>query len=78
MKYQTIIGRLYDRCYASSQTTVADELGVSKQYLCDVLAGRRELGPKMLSGLGLYRIVSYRRLTNGSNRPTNGNPAVRG
>ena len=63
MKYQTIIGRLYDRCYASSQTTVADELGVSKQYLCDVLAGRRELGPKILTGLGLYRIVTYGKLS---------------
>ncbi len=66
MKHSTVIQLLHNRCRASSQSAVADELGVSKQYLCDVLKGRRDLGQKMLDGLGLQRIVAYR------NAPTNG------
>lgn len=64
MDQTTIVERLRKRCARSSQTAVAAELGVSKQYLCDVLAGRREPGPAVLNGLGLVRKVTY--------QPTNG------
>ena len=72
MRHKTILRRLRDRCKLSSQTLVASELGVSKQYLCDVLAGRRDVGPKMLAGLGLTRVMEYRKPTNGRLEPTNG------
>lgn len=42
------------------------EIGVSPAYLCDILNGRRELGPKVLRYLGLTkavkRVVTYRRI----------------
>lgn len=43
---------------------MAQELGISKQYLCDVLAGRREPGPAILEAMGIKRTVRY--------EPTNG------
>lgn len=45
---------------AGSQAAYAEQLGISPQYLCDVLYGRREPGDKMLIGMGLQRIVKYR------------------
>ncbi len=42
-------------------------MGVSPSYLSDVLAGRREPGPKILAALGLSRRPAY--------GPTNGRPA---
>lgn len=41
----------------------AAQAGVSQQYVADVLAGRREPGQKILDGLGLERVVSYRQAT---------------
>lgn len=41
------------------QQIVARALGVSPQYLCDVLNGRREPGAKLLKGLGYRRVVVY-------------------
>ncbi len=38
------------------QRRAAVELGVSLSYLSDALAGRRSLGPKLLSKIGLRRI----------------------
>ena len=35
----------------------ADALGVSKQYLSDMLQGRRDLSPRILAKLGLKRAV---------------------
>lgn len=45
--------------YEGGQQQLANRLGVSPQYLCDVLAGRREPGNKLLSGLGCKRVVIY-------------------
>ena len=45
----------------STQKNVADMLGISPQYLCDVVQGRREPGPKILDALHLERLVIYRR-----------------
>ena len=45
---------------AGSQKAAAAALGISAQYLTDILNGRREPGPKMLKALGLERISSYR------------------
>ncbi len=45
---------------AGTQRALAVELGVSLPYLNDVLRGRRDLGPAVLDGMGLVRVVEYR------------------
>lgn len=44
---------------AGNQKAAAKRLGVSEQYLCDVLKGRREPGKKLLNALGYRRVVVY-------------------
>lgn len=39
---------------------VARELGVSPQYLHDVLNGRRQPGKTILASLGIQKVVTYR------------------
>lgn len=41
-----------------SNAVLARELGVSEAYLCQVLKGRRNAGPKLLRALGLERVES--------------------
>lgn len=46
---------------AGSQRRFAEEVGVSQAYLCDVIRGRREPGPKLAAALGfpvLERVFS--------------------
>lgn len=50
---------LRSRVGASSQAQVAKDLGISPQYLNDVLNERREPGKKILQALGLERLVVY-------------------
>lgn len=38
---------------------LAEELGVTRQYLSDVLAGKREPGPKILAAVGVRKRVVY-------------------
>lgn len=38
----------------------AKKHGVSPSYVSDVRMGRRDMGEKMLSALGLERVVTYR------------------
>jgi DNA-binding transcriptional regulator YdaS (Cro superfamily) len=42
-----------------SQKTAAKKLGVSPQYLNDVVQKRREPGPKLLKAMKLRRVESY-------------------
>lgn len=44
---------------AGSQQAFALRVGISKQYLCDVLKGRREPGRKLLDGVGFVLKVLY-------------------
>ena len=44
-----------------SQKAAAEHLGVSPQYLHDILAGLREPGPKILSALGYERVIRYQK-----------------
>lgn len=46
--------------YGGEQQQFARELGVSPQYLSDVLHRRREPGDAILRGLGVERVVLYR------------------
>jgi predicted transcriptional regulator len=55
------IEMLNARTAKASQVSVAADLGIKPSYLCDLLKGRREPGPKVLKALGLERIVTYRR-----------------
>lgn len=43
-----------------SQISRAKKLGISPAYLCDLLKGKRQPGPKLLEALGL-EIVYVRR-----------------
>lgn len=52
------IDRRVKRC--GSQTKAADSFGISAQYLNDVLTGKREPGGKLLTAMGLERVVTYR------------------
>ena len=44
-----------------TQTAVADELGISKPYLNDILSGKRAPGPSVLQRLGLRKTEKYER-----------------
>lgn len=44
---------------AGDQKTLAKQLGVSQGYLSDVLLGRREPADKILTRLGLRRVVTF-------------------
>jgi len=44
---------------AGSQKNYAEVLGISAQYFGDVIKGRREPGEKLLSALGLKRVVTF-------------------
>lgn len=47
--------------YDVTQKDVAKTLGVSQAYLCDVLAGKRGVGPRVLKALGYDITPRYRR-----------------
>lgn len=44
---------------AGSQKAFADKIGVSPQYVSDVLHHRREPGDSILDGLSLRKVVYY-------------------
>jgi hypothetical protein len=50
---------------AGGQTRWAEQHGMSASYIIDVLNSRRDPGTKILSALGVARVVRYARL-----RPT--------
>jgi len=59
------IEMLRQRCAGKAQSAVADEMGISPQYLSDVISRRRKPGQKVLKALGLERQVTYRRKRQG-------------
>ena len=48
-----------------TQQAFARRIGISEQYLSDILKGRREPGAKVLKYFGLERVVGYRRTDGG-------------
>jgi predicted XRE-type DNA-binding protein len=44
---------------AGSQKAAAEKLGVSQPYICDLLAGNRQPGEKILSQFGLKKEVVF-------------------
>lgn len=47
--------------YRKPQTALADELGVSRSYLSEVLAGKKKPGPGLLRALGYDPSPYYRK-----------------
>lgn len=43
----------------STMKELARRIGVSPQYLSDIIAKRREPGPKILKALGYTKVVAY-------------------
>lgn len=46
---------------AGSQRKLAEKLGVSRMFICDILLGRRDPGEKLLSAMGYTRHVEIKR-----------------
>jgi DNA-binding transcriptional regulator YdaS (Cro superfamily) len=44
---------------AGSQAAFADSHGISRQYLTDVLKGRRDMSGKILTALELDKVTQY-------------------
>lgn len=56
-----IIRRLQVRANKlGGQKQLAKELGISPQYLSDVMTGKSEPGPAILEALGYERVVLYK------------------
>jgi len=55
-----VLRRLHRLIGDGTQKDAAEKLGVSQQYLSDVLNEAREPGPLILAGLGIERVVTYR------------------
>jgi hypothetical protein len=53
------MSELEDRVAKASQVDVARQLGVSPQYLHDVLKKRRQVGKKILDAMGYERHMVY-------------------
>jgi hypothetical protein len=49
----------------STQKKVAEFLGISEQYLTDILRGRRKPGPKLLLRLGWKKVEGYKSVMRG-------------
>lgn len=43
----------------STRKAFADKVGISSAYLCDIIQGRREPGPKVLQFLRLEKVIVY-------------------
>ena len=59
MTEEELVTMLCHRIDQSSQKDVARELGISPQYLCDIVHYRRTVGNKVLKALGLRKINLY-------------------
>jgi plasmid maintenance system antidote protein VapI len=44
-----------------SNRAVALEMGVSEQYICDLLRGRRDVSVRMAEALGFQRLMKFRK-----------------
>jgi len=45
-----------------NQKLTAFALGISQQYLSDVLNGRRQPGPRLLGALGIHKRIEFVRI----------------
>lgn len=62
-EWQLVNNALADACaVAGSQAAWAAENGISPQFVCDVLQGRRAPTERLARALGYKRIVSFVRI----------------
>lgn len=47
------------KLFSPTQKATAEELGISPQYLGDILAGRREISDRVAKALGFRRVVTF-------------------
>lgn len=47
--------------YDTTQIDLAKELGISRSHLCEVLGGKKQLGPAILKALGYDPTPYYRK-----------------
>lgn len=62
MKPKTPTDILRERLRNQTQVDLAKTLGVTPQYLSDVLRGKREAGRKILTALGLQRVITWSKI----------------
>jgi len=60
VKPDQIVDLLRKKQGGRTARALAQEIGVTEQYLSDVFKGRREPGPSILAGLGLEKQVIYK------------------
>ena len=62
-EYELVNHTLADACAAwGSQQAWARENGISPQFVCDVLQGRRAPSDRLARALGYRRVVQFERL----------------
>lgn len=47
------------RNHLGSQKALADKLGISEQYLSDMLRGRRTISDELMDAIGVVRYMTY-------------------
>ena len=57
-----VVSILRKRCDASTQKDVARQLGISPQYLCDLLAERRPITEEVALKMGFERVVIFKEI----------------
>lgn len=62
MKNDPVKTALEEALQTQSQSQLARAMRISPQMMCDVKAGRKAYGPRMLRYLGFRRVVSYERI----------------
>ena len=55
----TVIKDLRKQAETIGRSELSRRMDISPQLMCDVLAGRRKIGEKMLDFLGYERVVTY-------------------
>lgn len=54
-----VVRLLLRECDKSSQKKLAEQIGISPQYLSDILKGRREVSESVAEKLGFERVVTF-------------------
>jgi transcriptional regulator with XRE-family HTH domain len=55
LSQEEVVGMLQKKQGDMTQKDLAAQIGVTQQYLCDVLLGRRDPGPRILQFLGIEK-----------------------
>lgn len=70
MTSESVLELIVKRMGDSTQKDFAQTIGISQQYLNDVLRRRRAPGPKLLRWLGLEKMYGKAKLTSKKRRPS--------